>query len=94
MTQKKEPVFCELDYSASNLERNRGYGMVTRSGVVYDGELAGPNGMTFVLLREPGTTEQMLTLAVQELRSDRDVVGNIKVTAVIEPQIDSPRQRG
>jgi len=83
--KKPEPAATGLEYSRSDLERNRQNGQVTRSGVVYDEELAGPGGMSFVLLREPDTTDEMLQAAVNQLRTDRDVVGQIKVTAVILP---------
>lgn len=91
---KKEPVDTDLDYDAHALAKNRGYGQVTRSGVVYDEELAGPGGMSFVLLREAGTTDEMLEQAVKELRSNRDVVGSIKVTRAIIASAQVQRQRG
>jgi hypothetical protein len=89
----KEPASTGLEYSRENLEKNRRYGQVTKSGVVYDEELAGPGGMSFVLLREPDTTDQMLQEAVAQLRNDRDVVGSVKVTQVIpfEAAVDRPR---
>lgn len=79
----KEPTQCALEYSQANLERNRKFGMITESGVVYDEEIAGPGGMSFVLLRERVTTQDMLDSAVRQLRRDRDVVGSIKVTPII-----------
>ncbi len=90
---KKEPVITDLDYDAHTLEKNRRYGQVTQSGVVYDEELSGPGGMSFVLLREAATTDEMLHKAIQELRSNRDVVGNIKVTRdiIASPQVQRPR---
>ena len=78
-----EPVPTGLEYTRQTLERYRGYHQVTRSGVVFDQELAGPGGMGYVLLREPNTTDAMLEEAVAQLRRDQDVVGKIKVTAVI-----------
>lgn len=87
-------MHTDLEYSSQNLERNRRYRLVTKSGVVYDEELAGPGGMSFVLLREPDTTDEMLEDAVRQLRSDRDVVGSIKVTSVIHPEVQAERPRG
>lgn len=80
----REPIICGLEYSKSTLEKLKKFGYLTKMGVVYDEELAGPNGMSFCLLREPHTTDEMLINAVRELRSNRDVVGKIKVTQVIE----------
>lgn len=94
MKSKNSPVHTDLEYSSQNLERNRRYRLVTKSGVVYDEELAGPGGMSFVLLREPDTTDEMLEDAVRQLRSDRDVVGSIKVTSVIHPEVQAERPRG
>lgn len=81
------PVLTSLEFSRATLERNRRLGYVTRSGVVFDEELAGPGGMSFVLLREDETTEKMIADAVEQLSRDRDVVGSIKVTAII-PKVD------
>lgn len=89
-----QPVHTNLEFSSGNLERNRRFGLVTKSGVVYDEELAGPNGMSFVLLREPDTTDEMLEDAVLQLRRDRDVVGSIKVTSIIYPELPAERPRG
>lgn len=82
-----EPILCGLEYSHQQLERYRNYRQVTKAGVVYDEELAGPGGMSFVLLRELNTTDSMLKDSVSELRRNRDVVGKIKVTAVILPSV-------
>jgi hypothetical protein len=79
-------ISTTLEYSPANLERNRKFGLVTKSGVVYDEELAGPSGMTFVLLRESHTTDEMIAAAALQLHRDRDVVGSIKVTGVIESE--------
>ncbi len=90
---KAEPIQSSLEYSAAGLEANRRHGCVTRSGVVYDEELAGPGGMSFVLLPESHTTPEMLQAAVAQLRADRDVVGTIKLGRVNfeEKQPDRPR---
>ncbi len=79
-----EPIATTLTYTRDDLEKRRRHREVTPSGVVFDGELAGPGGMSFVLLREASTTDAMLIAAVHELRCNRDVVGKIKVTSVIE----------
>lgn len=71
-----------LNYSAQQVARLRRHNCVTRSGVAYDEELAGPNGMRFVLMKEAATTEDALADAVRQLRCERDVVGRIKVVTV------------
>lgn len=91
--KKNEPIASSLNYSQDELERNRRYGQVTQSGVVYDEELAGPGGMSFVLLREPHTTDDMLKAAARQLRLDRDVVGSIKVAAALPAQAKHSRPR-
>lgn len=91
---QKQPVYTDLEFSGRDIEKNRRYGLVTKSGVVYDEELAGPGGMSFVLLREPDTTDEMLEDAVRQLRSDRDVVGSVKVTSIIHPEVPADRPRG
>lgn len=87
--QNVEPIPTEIEYSREEIGRNRRFRQVTKSGVVYDGELAGPGGMSYVLLREPHTTDQLLKEAVAQLRANQDVVGSIKVTAVIPYGTDS-----
>lgn len=79
----RKPVFTEQEFTREGLEVNRRFNDVTRNGVVYDGELQGRGGMSYVLLREPHTTDAMLSDAIEQLQSDHDVVGSIKVTAVI-----------
>lgn len=71
-----------LRYTAQEVARLRRHNCVTKSGVAYDEELAGPNGMRFVLMKEVGTTEKALADAVRQLRCDRDVVGAIKVVTI------------
>jgi hypothetical protein len=89
---KKEPIPTQLEYSHAEVLRAKSYGQCTPSGVVFDGELAGPNGMSFVLLREEHTSDEMLSKSVDYLRRERDVVGKIKVTDIIKPQVE--RERG
>lgn len=91
--RKNEPIASALEFTQDTLERNRRWEQVTRSGVVYDEELAGPGGMSFVLLREPHTTDDMLKAAARQLRLDRDVVGSIKVAAVLPAQAKHSRPR-
>ncbi len=91
---KQEPVQSNLEYSSADILKLRKNGQVTRSGVVYDEELAGPGGMSFVLLQEPDTTDAMLAAAVHQLRSDRDVVGSIKVASVLAGEIEFQRPSG
>lgn len=71
-----------LVYSPVEVARLKRLNCVTRSGVAYDEELAGPNGMRFVLMKEVGTTDEALAQAVRQLRCDRDVVGAIKVVKI------------
>lgn len=47
---------------------------VTPSGVQYAEELAGPGGMSFMLIKMPDTTKEQLRQAKAHLRSSRDVV--------------------
>lgn len=95
---KSEPITSSLEFNQSDLDRNRRLGRVTRSGVIYDTDLAAVPGVTsFVLLREPHTTDDMLKAAVQQLRllhRDRRVVGSIKVAAVLPAQSQHDRPRG
>jgi hypothetical protein len=71
-----------LLYTPTDVARLRRVGATTCGGVAYDEELAGPNGMRYVLMKEPGTTLVALEEAVQQLRCDRDVVGAIKVVEI------------
>lgn len=82
MAQKAEPISASETYSRATLEQNRRMGFVTASGVVYEEGLANSLGMRFVLLREDSTTQEMLDLAVRQLRADRDVVGKIQVADI------------
>lgn len=68
-----------IAFSQAELDRLKMLKSMTRNGVVFHGELAGPGGMSFVLLREAGTTDEMLGSAVEQLRRDQDVVGAIRV---------------
>ena len=70
-------------------ERCRTFGDVTRNGVVYDYELAGPNGAAFELFRQPTHTDLVIEHAKAELRSSHDVVG-IRVTVVSQAELDAP----
>ena len=52
----------------------------TNSGIEYESELAGPDGMRFTLLPVRGIdTQESVDLAKRELKRDRDVVGKIAV---------------
>lgn len=73
-----------ITFTSMQVERLRSFKAVTKSGVVYHEELAGPNGMSFLLIREGHTTEDMLKKSVAEIRSDRDVVGPIRVAKVLD----------
>lgn len=50
------------------------YRSYTAEGVVYHEELAGPNGMSFLLLPGPGHTREDVERAARKLYRDRDVV--------------------
>ena len=67
------------NYTKEELERNRKFGDVTSNGVVFDWELAGPNGARFLLFREPFHSDDDLHKAVKQIQIDRDVVGLVKV---------------
>jgi len=58
---------------------------VTPSGVQYTEELAGPEGMSFMLIQMPDTTKDQLKQAKAHLRASRDVVRmkTIRVKKVI-----------
>ena len=47
---------------------------VTPNGVQYTEELAGPEGMSFMLIQMPDTTKEQLRQAKSFLRGSRDVV--------------------
>ncbi|MBK6616679.1 hypothetical protein [Ottowia sp.] len=78
-----------LIFSQAELDRLKMFESITRSGVVYHGELAGPGGMSFVLIREADTTDEMLEKAVEQLRRDQDVVGAILVADAPPPAVQS-----
>lgn len=59
-------------------ERCRRFGSVAE-GVVYDEDLAGPDGMAFTLLPDLGMKGGKILVAKAKLRTDRDVVGPIEV---------------
>lgn len=84
--KKQEPILSNLTFSRKDLESNRKFGQVTKSGVVYDCELAGPGGMSYVLMPEKHTTQEMIVAAVLDLRSMHDVVGSIKIVAPIDAE--------
>lgn len=69
-------------FSREKLEQHRRMGFVTSAGVVYDEELAGRDGMRFILMNDRNTTPDMLVASCQELRANRDVVGPIYVAEV------------
>ena len=71
-----------LEFTDIEMARYKARGQLTQAGVAYHEELAGPGGMSFILLREPGTTEEMLLASERQLRRDRDVVGEIRVACV------------
>jgi hypothetical protein len=71
------------------IERCRRFGSVTRNGIVFHDELAGPGGASFELFREPQHTDADLAVAEAQLRHDRDVV-NIFVTTVSAEELAAP----
>lgn len=72
-----------MHVTPEEVQRTVRMGFVTRAGVPYHEELAGSNGMSFVLIAVPGTTDEQLEASVQQLRADRDVVGPIRVTRTL-----------
>lgn len=73
----------KITFKQAEVDRLRHFLCTTRNGVVYHEELAGPNGMSFMLILEEGVTQDMLKQAVHELRSDRDVVGFIRTAKIM-----------
>lgn len=71
------------------LERCRSFGDVTKNRVVYDYELAGPNGAAFELFREPTHGDLDIENAKADLRASHDVV-SICVTVVSQAELDAP----
>jgi len=71
------------------IERCRTLGNVTRNGMVFDYELAGPHGAAFELFREPSHSDEDVELAKSQLRQDHDVV-NISITSVSGEELTAP----
>src|ERR1700694_812664 len=71
------------------IEKCRRFGNVTRSGIGYDAELAGSDGASFELFREPKHTDIDIELAKSQLRQDRDVV-SLSVTKVSGEELAAP----
>lgn len=61
-------------YTQEDLAAAKKWTEVTRNGVYYSWELAGPGGASFILLRESHHTDEDMQLAERQLRNDRDVV--------------------
>lgn len=61
-------------YTRAVVDRLRKFGDVTPNGVVFDWELAGPGGASFILVREPHHTDADIDEAKRYLKSERDVV--------------------
>lgn len=72
-----------ITFTQKEVKRLKRHGFVTASGVAYYEELAGPNGMSFLLIEEEGTSKDKLERAVDQLRSDHDVVGVIRVCKIV-----------
>jgi len=55
-------------------------------GIAYDEELAGPNGMNFLLIALPETSDQQIAAAKAKLRQDRDVcrLSTLRLTKRVE----------
>lgn len=71
------------------MERCGRFGDVTRSGVIFAYELAGPAGAAYELFREPRHTDEDIEAAKSQLRRDRDVV-SISVTTVSPEEMLAP----
>lgn len=78
------PKFIKTIFTINTEKLNRlqSFGFITSNGVTYDENLAGPDGMQFVLIQEYTTTDAMLNDAVDLLRRDRDVVGEVLIATV------------
>lgn len=68
-------------YTQQDLAKAKKWNEVTRNGVFYSWELAGPNGASFVLYRESHHTDEDIRLSERQLRNDRDVVRLTVATA-------------
>jgi hypothetical protein len=79
-------MFAEL---RKRIERCRRFGYITRNGVVFDYELAGPHGASFELFRQPDHSDEDIQAAEQHLRADRDVV-RLFVTQVSAEEMAAP----
>lgn len=71
------------------MERCRRYGNITRNGIVFDWELAGPNGASYELFREPKQSDEDIEHAASQLRADHDVV-SLFITEVSEEELAAP----
>lgn len=70
-------------YDRETTERYRKFHQ-TAMGVVYDEQLAGPDGMWFCLIRERHHTDRDIKAAKSYLLCNRDVVGEIEVGIVAD----------
>jgi len=68
------------------MEKARKMHQITRSGMVYDWWLVSAAGAGFALFREPHHTEQEIHAAKTQLKSDRDVIGRIRIVDLREPK--------
>jgi hypothetical protein len=59
--------------------RYNDYVMTPNGKMAFEWELAGPDGARFRLLREPKHTADDVRIAKNELKRNRDVVGNIAI---------------
>lgn len=64
-------------YTTADLVRAHQRGDVTPNGVAFTDVLAGPQGASFTLFREPHHDPEDLRLAARQLRNLRDVVGPV-----------------
>jgi hypothetical protein len=71
------------------IERCRRFGNITRNGIVFDWELAGPNGASYELFRQPNHSDEDIACAISQLRADHDVV-SLSVTKVSEEELAAP----
>jgi hypothetical protein len=78
-----------LGHLRKRIERCRRFGNITHNGIVFDWELAGPEGASYELFREPSQSDQDIASAVSQLRADHDVV-SLRITNISQEELAAP----
>ena len=71
-----------MKYSSDEVNRFRKYHQVTKNGVAFDWWLVNCDGSGYCLIREPHHTDADIDEAMRFIKSERDVVGKIKIALV------------